>query len=139
MDKSVLMDYVDTCMLIKETEREIELLKSKRRDIAQEVVTGSNPEFPYEKRTFKVTGTLYSFEDDRRLMKAEAILDHRLIEMQEKKLQVEEWMNTIPSRIQRIIRYRIFQGLPWETVADRMGRNSSGDAIRMELNNFLKN
>ena len=138
MDKSVLLDYVDTCMLIRETEREIELLKSRRRDIAQEVVSGSNPEFPFEKRSFTVTGTLYSFEDDRKLQKAEAILDHRLIELQEKKLKVEEWMNTVPSRMQRIIRYRVFQGLPWEAVAGKMGRSATGDSVRMELNNFLK-
>jgi len=138
MDKSILSDYIDTCMLIKETEREIAQLRSKRNNIVQDVVSGSNPEFPFEKRSIKVSSNTFSFSDDRKLARAEDILDHRLVEMEEKKLAVEEWMNGIPCRMQRIIRYRIFQGLPWEVVADKMGRNATGDSIRMELNNFLK-
>lgn len=137
MDKSVLKDYIDTCELIKETRQEITRLKNKQHSVLQDTVSGSNPEFPYERRTFKVMGTSFTYLDDARLSRAETILESRLEALEEKRIAVEEWMNTIPSRMQRIIRYRIFQSLPWEMVADKMGRDVSGEAVRMELARFL--
>jgi DNA-directed RNA polymerase specialized sigma24 family protein len=54
------------------------------------------------------------------------------------KLQVEEWMLTIPSRMQRIIRYRYLEGMTWEKVAVRIGRRATGESVRKEFENFLK-
>ena len=47
-------------------------------------------------------------------------------------------MNTIPQRMQRIIRYRIFEELPWGQVAIKMGRRATADSVRMEYTNFMK-
>ena len=47
-------------------------------------------------------------------------------------------MNTIPIRMQRIIRYKYFEGMSWEQVADRIGRMATGDSVRMEVDRFLK-
>lgn len=56
----------------------------------------------------------------------------------EVKQQVEGWMEHVPLRIQRIIKYKVFDGMQWEQAAARMGRNATGDSIRMELERFLK-
>ena len=54
------------------------------------------------------------------------------------KLEVEQWLNTIPNRMQRIIRYRVFEGLEWKDVAHKIGRKATADSVRMEYANFLK-
>ena len=51
---------------------------------------------------------------------------------------MEAWLNTISMRMQRIIRYRIFEELPWAEVAARMGRKATPDGIRKEYENFMK-
>ena len=53
------------------------------------------------------------------------------------KQDVEMWINTIPVRMQRIIRYRLFQGMTWEQVAIRMGCGATGDSVRMEYVRFM--
>ena len=47
MDKRVLEEYIDACEVIKDAEEEIRKLESKKRITANETVSGSNPEFPY--------------------------------------------------------------------------------------------
>lgn len=68
----------------------------------------------------------------------ERLLEQRKAKAEKVKLQVEEWMLTIPVRMQRIIKYRYIEGLTWERVAVKMGRKATADSIRMELKNFLK-
>ena len=66
------------------------------------------------------------------------ILQERLQRAEEIKRQVEAWMLTIPQRMQRIIRYRVFEELSWNEVAIRMGRKATADSVRMEYTNFMK-
>ena len=89
MEKQILMEYIDACELIRETEQDIQRLKRKKSETVQGSVKGSN-------------------------------------------------MNTIPIRMQRIIRYKYFEGMSWEQVADRIGRMATGDSVRMEVDRFLK-
>lgn len=138
MDKHILEDYIDACENIKDTEKHIRKLKKQKKTVIQTNVTGSNPDFPYEKTHFKIQGTQFSYADDRQLCMNEKMLEERKENAEKLKLQVEQWMNTIPNRMQRIIRYKIFEGLTWEQVADRMGRKATADSIRMEFNNFMK-
>ena len=51
--------------------------------------------------------------------------------------KAEQYMNTIPVRMQRIIRYKYFEGMSWEQVADRIGRMATGDSVRMEVDRFF--
>ena len=138
MDKTVLNDYIDACENIKDTEKHIARLKKRKKTVIQTNVSGSNPEFPYEKKHFKVQGVQFSYTDEDRLKKEEAVLEERKANAEELKLEVDQWMNTIPNRMQRIIRYKIFDGMTWEQVAQRIGRNATADSVRMEYNNFLK-
>lgn len=100
---------------------------------------GSSAEFPYTEQSFHVEGIVYSIvKDPGSLAEQEAILKKRVENAAAIKLQVEEWMLTIPQRMQRIIKYKIFEEETWGQVAARIGRKATPDKIRMEFNNFMK-
>lgn len=138
MDKRILYDYIDACELIKETEEEIRKLRKKKKTITRTSVSGSNPEFPYNPQHFEIEGTTFTHKDDSNLREEEKILEERKKNAEKIKLEVERWMNTIPNRMQRIIKHKIFDELTWQQVAQKMGRKATGDSIRMEFNNFMK-
>lgn len=136
MDKKVLSDYIDACEFIKETEAEIEKLEKKRR-IVQDKVKGSNPEFPYEERSFSLHGTTETLAEAGRLARERQMLEEQKTEAEELKLQVEKWMQEIPFRMQRIIRYKFFKELTWEEVATLMGRKYTAASVKMEFQRFM--
>ena len=138
MDKAILQEYIDACELVKETEKEIRKLNQKKKNIIQTNVKGSMHEFPYVEQHFKVQGTTFTVKDDSRLRYEEKLLERQKAKAEQIKLQVEEWMLTISSRMQRIVKYRYLEGLSWEQVAAKMGRKATADSVRMELNKFLK-
>lgn len=138
MDKHILEQYIDACELIRETEAEIKRLKSVRTRIEQDKVYGSNPEFPYEPRSFKIAGVSYEVVSN----PASLAYEEQLLEQQKKtayelKLKVEEWLPSVPSRMQRIISFRCFQRLSWEDVCRKV-HGQSGESIRKEFNRFLE-
>ncbi len=138
MDKHILDQYIDACALIEEVEEDIRKLKKKKKTIVQTNVSGSNPDFPYNPQHFKIQGTTFTFREESQLQMEEKILDQRKADAEKIKIQVEEWMNTIPQRMQRIIRYKVFKGMTWQQVAQRMGRDATKDSVRMEFNNFME-
>lgn len=138
MDKHILDQYIDACALIEETKKDIQKLRQKKRTVIQTNVSGSNPEHPYNPQHFKIQGTTFTFREDSQLRMEEKLLEKRREDAEKIKTRVEEWMNTIPVRMQRIIRYKIFEGMTWQQVAQRMGRDVSKDSVRMEFNNFMK-
>ena len=138
MDKNILNDYIDACALVQETERDIRALKKKRKTIIQTNVSGSNPDFPYQPHHFKIEGTTFTYADDSALRWDEGLLERRKANAEKIKLNVEEWMLTIPARMQRIIRWKFLEELTWEEVAVKMGRKATGDSVRMEFTNFMK-
>lgn len=138
MDKSILYDYIDACELIKDTEAEIRKLQRKKRTTTETSVTGSNPDFPYNQQHFKVRGTIFTYPDDIRLREEERILENRKQHAENLKINVEEWLNEIPYRMQRIIRYKIFEELTWQQVAQKMGRKASENSIKKEFERFMK-
>lgn len=138
MDKTILQDYIDACELIKETEKDIHRLNQKKKTIIQTNVNGSMHEFPYVEQHFKIQGTTFTVKDDNALRYEEKLLEQRKATAEQIKLQVETWMLTLPSRMQRIVKYRYLEGLPWERVAIKLGRKATADSVRMELERFLK-
>ena len=139
MDKAILQDYIDACELAKETEIEIRKLNRKKRTVVQTSVRGSSPDFPYTEQRFRVQGTAFTVADDSHLRNEEKILAQRMARAEEVKRQVDEWLLTVPLRMQRIIRYKFFEGNTWEQVAKRLGRRASGESVRKEFENFIKN
>lgn len=137
MDKNILNDYIDACALVQETERDIRALKKKRKTIIQTNVSGSNPDFPYQPQHFKIEGTTFTYADDSALRWDEGLLERRKANAEKIKLNVEEWMLTIPARMQRIIRWKFFEGLTWDEVAVKMGRNATGESVKKEFQRFF--
>ncbi|MGI5948489.1 MAG: RNA polymerase subunit sigma-70 [Lachnospiraceae bacterium] len=139
MDRKILEQYIDACALVDEAKKELGRLKRQRKRIEQDIVKGSSPEFPYIAKSFHVEGIAYSvLRDPRSVEEQEKILQQRIDNATRIKLEVEAWMLTIPPRMQRIIRYKIFDELTWAQVAVRMGRKATADSIRMEYTNFMK-
>ena len=139
MDKEILKQYTDACDQVKEAKVDILRLKKNRKKIVQDRVSGSAHEFPYTAKSFHIEGLSYPVvKDPDELDRREAILQERLQKAEEIKRQVEAWMLTIPQRMQRIIRYRVFEELSWNEVAIRMGRKATADSVRMEYTNFMK-
>ena len=139
MDKQILNQYVDACKVVDETKEEIRKLKKNRKRILADTVKGSSYDFPYTLKTYRTEGLAYSvLKDPDELDRLEVVLKERLQNAERIKHQVEMWLNTIPMRMQRIIRYKIFEGLTWAEVATRMGRKATPDGIRKEYENFMK-
>lgn len=139
MDKRILSDYIDACAQVKETKEALLKLRKAKKRREQDAVKGSSHEFPYTAQTFHIEGIAYPLvqdpgEEDR----LEEILRERLRNAERIKHDVEAWLNTIPMRMQRIIKYKIFEGLTWNQVAIRMGRKATADGVRMEYVNFMK-
>ncbi len=137
MTKQILIDYIDACELIKETQHDIEELRKKRKTVVTGSVKGSNPDFPYQEQHFKIAGTAFSYTDDMELRRKEKILIERKQNAEKIKTEVESWLNTVPVRMQRIIRYKIFEGMTWEETATKIGKKATGEGIRMEFNRFI--
>lgn len=133
MNKQTLSDYIDICELIRETEEEIEDLRKK--EIVHDKVTGSNPEFPYEKRGFHISGM---YLDSRKLKKEIDLLEEQKRRAEKLKAEIDEWMKTVPARMQRIIRMKYFERKTWGQIAEKMGQNVTENSIKKEFERFLK-
>nr|DAP10627.1 MAG TPA: Protein of unknown function (DUF722) [Caudoviricetes sp.]DAQ51219.1 MAG TPA: Protein of unknown function (DUF722) [Caudoviricetes sp.] len=138
MDKNILSQYIDACELIRETEEEIKKLNRKKKTVIQTNVSGSNPDFPYNPQHFKIQGTTFNYADESRLRYQKKILEERKSQAEQLKTNVEEWLNTIPPRMQRIIKYKVFEELTWQQVAQRMGRKATEESIKKEYQRFFK-
>lgn len=138
MDKKILNNYIDACALVKETEKDIRRLKKKRKTVIQTNVKGSNPSFPYQEQHFKVQGMTFTYQDDGNLRMEEKLLEQRKENAEKIKKQVEEWMLTIPIRMQRIIRYKVFEEMTWEQTAAKIGRKATENGLKKEFERFMK-
>lgn len=133
MNRNIFKDYIDACELEKELEERIRDLE--QQSIAHDVVSGSNPDHPYQAKHFHTEGMIKQTDLE--------IEWNNLKRQQEKvrqiRQQVEEIMEKAPIRIHRIIQYKIFEGLSWNEVANKIGRGATEDSIKKEYQRFLKN
>ena len=139
MDKDILKQYIDACEAVKETEEQIQQLRKNRKTVVVDAVKGSMHDFPFAAKSFKVAGIAHSvLEDPGQLDREELILEERKAAAAQIKSQVEAWLNTIPVRMQRIIRYRIFEKMSWRQVAVKMGRHATENGLKKEFERFFK-
>lgn len=139
MDKEILTQYIDACELIKETEKEIQKLRQRRKVILQDSVKGSMHEFPYAAQSYHIEGLAYATVRTPSLLDdEEELLEERRAAAVEIKVQVEAWLNMVPQRMQRIIRMKFFEELTWGEVAVRMGRKATADGVKMEFRRFME-
>lgn len=130
-DKEILTQYVHAHELLIELDEDIQELSTK---VLKDKVKGSNPEYPYEERSFSLSGKdcdAWERKITQKIKQKEAI--------QEVDDRAQEIINSAPASIQRIIRFRCEKGLSWEEVARRMGGRISGEGRRQELYRYIKN
>ena len=138
MDKDILKQYIDACEAVKETEEQIRQLRKNRKTVVVDAVKGSMHDFPFAEKSFKVTGIAHSvLENPGQLDLEELILEERKAAAAQIKSQVDAWLNTIPVRMQRIIRYRDFEELTWRQVAMKMGRRATEESVKKEYQRFF--
>lgn len=137
MDKNILSQYEDACALIKETEDDIKALK-KKKEIVHDSVRGSMNEHPYTAQSFHISGTGEDPEDRSLLDLEYKLLEERKANAEIIKKDVEAYINTVPVRMQRIIRLKLIKRKTWDEVALIMGKNCTADSIRMEFKRFLE-
>lgn len=135
MNKEILNQYIDACELVRETQEDIRRLQ-QRGTVQNDSVKGSMTDFPYIQKTFYIQGV--NIETEQQIEREKELLQQRLKQAKELKNEVESYLNTIPLRMQRIIRYKIFEQMTWEQVARKMGRRSTGDSVRKEFEAFIK-
>lgn len=136
LNKQILSDYIDICELITETEEEIRNLW--RKEIVHDKVTGSNPEFPYQKKGFHISGINEIYLDGQKLKKEIALLEERKQYAEKLKAEIDRWMKSIPARMQRIVRMKYFERKTWDEVAIKMGKTATAASTRMEFERFLQ-
>lgn len=116
--KKLLTQYTDLQAEIKDLEKRIDKLNNFK--IEHDKVVGSDSEFPYHLRSFKIEG--YNIQDIDRLNKLKEVLIERKIKCEELKLQIEKFISNIPdSRTRRVFQYRYIDGLTWQQVSRRIG------------------
>lgn len=138
LDKRILSDYIDACAQVKETKEALLKLQKAKKRRELDAVKGSSHDFPYTAQTYHIEGLAYTvLQDPGEEDRLEEILRERLRNAERIKRDVEAWLNTIPMRMQRIIRYRIFEELPWKDVAVRMGRQATAESVKKEYQRFM--
>ncbi|WP_343248779.1 RNA polymerase subunit sigma-70 [Diplocloster hominis] len=135
MRKEILEEYIDACELVKETENDIKYLKKKKS--MSDIGEGPVNKFSNTDKCIEAAGTEVMQDKDWQLHLEEKLLEERKKNAEYVKLQAEEFLNTVPARMQRIIRFKVFQRLTWEAVAVKMGRGATGESVKKEYFRFL--
>lgn len=123
MERDILKEYKDIVQYIKKKDKEIELLKSKRKKLVDKV-SGSNPDFPYEQRGFSVEGAEENLEEQRLIDQAIAELYDAKYEEEEKKKEITEWLKGKPAKLKLIVEYKYLDGKSWEEVGEIMNMDA---------------
>lgn len=140
MDTRSLKEYIDICELVEETRLELDRLQGQERrpTVTIDKVKGSMQDFPYAETSFKVEGAVDPVTTSKTVETQKYLLKARIREMEKQRDRLDKWIGKAPARMQRIIRYKFFDRLSWEQVADRMGRGATGDSVKKEFQRFLK-
>ena len=138
MDKNILVQCCDAGALWDVAEADLQKIKKRKQTIVQDSVKGSMHNFPYSGKTFHLEGVAGDVEKmNKEEEYQEALAQKRKDAAMAIRKQVDEWMLTISPRMQRIIRYKVFDNLTWGEVAVRMGRKATADGVRMEFQRFM--
>lgn len=124
---------------IKDIENRLKNIEKREKTIIGDSVTGSEKEFPYIKRNFRVNGIdnkVFGIKTKRQYKK---MLKSKKNKYEKMIKQIEYELNYIEnSEIRRIIRYRYYDKLSWIQIQIKMQYNSE-DKARKQLERYLKN
>ena len=141
--KHILLQYIDLVQEREEIQKRINNLNRRLERINQEgnvkdAVKGGSGGW----QTFHLEGFPVADEDEAKylLNKNIRLLQQREHEIDEKVLQVEEYLNTLDdSRMRRMITKRYIEGKVWWKVANEMGKTYTEDSCKKQMERFLKN
>ena len=123
---------------IKDIERRLKNIEKREKTILGDSVTGSEYEYPYIKRNFRVNGVsnkLFSSKTKRQYKK---MLKSKRYKYEKMIKQIEYELNYIDdSEIRRIIRFRYYDKFSWIKIQIEMGYKSENTA-RMKLERFFE-
>jgi hypothetical protein len=123
---------------LKYLKREIKLMKKEIAEAEHittvDIVTGSEPVWPYTRRTYRIEGI-----DEGYIQRRERRLRRKLEELMDKREEIEEYISTIPdSQARMIFQLRYVNGLSWRQVAAHIGGGNTTDGVRMIHNRYLE-
>lgn len=94
-----------------------------------DTVEGSDPNFPYVKHTITVCGVDHDLKAE--LKKAKRKLNRKRVECAKEYNRVIDYIYGIDdSLVRQIFILRFISGLSWNDVADKIGGNNTGDAVK---------
>ena len=134
--KDILKQYKDLQHEIKELEKRIKRLENYK--VERDKVRGSSSEFPYTLRSFTIEG--YNIREMDRVRKLKKILVKRKSECESMKIEIEEFISSIPdSRTRRVFQYRYIDNLSWLQIANRIGRHDESYPRKLIHDKYLEN
>ncbi len=133
--KDLLRQYNDLKEEIKDLEKRIKNLENYK--VEHDKVTGSNPYFPYQPRSFTIEG--YNIQDIDKVNRLKNILIKRKQKCEDLILEIEKFISNIPdSRTRRVFQYRYIEGLEWRPIARRIGRHDESYPRKMIHDKYLE-
>lgn len=133
-------------MQLRYLNKEIELLQKQVQDAeyyvkqykASDVVSGSSPVWPYQRKTFHIEGVAVP-DFEKRVKRLRNKLERRLEELMEKREELEEYIATVPdSELRMIFALRYINGLSWRQIAAHMGVLGDGSTERKKHDRYLQ-
>ena len=85
LNKDILMDYIDACELVKETEADIQ--KLRKTEVVHDKVSGSNPDFPFQAQNFNISGQVEHYMESSELEKEKQLLQDRMVKRDTRRLR----------------------------------------------------
>lgn len=124
---------------IKDIENRLKNIEKREKTIIGDSVTGSEKEFPYIKRNFRVNGIDNKVFGSKTKRQYKKMLKSKKNKYEKMIKQIEYELNYIEnSEIRRIIRYRYYDKLSWIQIQIKMQYNSE-DKARKQFERYLKN
>jgi hypothetical protein len=141
LTKDVLVQYSDIVEEVKDLRKRIQKLSDQINKIEQDGCVKDSVKGGYGGvQTYRIEGFPYPEYSRKKtaLYLYKAQLENAEFELLELTNKVEEYIQSIDnSRIRRIIRYRLIDGLSWVQVAFKMGGRCTSESVRKELERFM--
>lgn len=138
MTKELLEQADSLIEEIKDIERRLKNIEKREKTILGDSVTGSEEEYPYIKRNFRVNGIsneLFNSNAKRQYKKMLKSKKYKYVKLIK---QIEYELNYVNnSEIRRIIRYRYYDNLSWIQIQIKM-KYKSEDTARKKIIRFFE-
>lgn len=143
MTKNILVQYNDLVEEVKDLKKRIHKLKEQINKLENQGCVKDSVKGGYGGiQTYKIEGFPYPEYSRKKtaLYLYKAQLENAELELLEMTNKVEDYIQSIDSsRIRRIIRYKLIDGLSWVQVAFRIGGRCTSESVRKEFERFMVN